>query len=241
MTDPSPQIGQPAAKRLRQRYNAERRFKRYGQIAIAVAVGFLAILLISIGTRAASAFSNHTVTVTIDPSDFSDREDVSVTQVNLAVREALQDLFPETRIDSAARTDLFGLTTRLADLAGQAPAERHPAAGELGKQGRQFLRRQGMTDCFEESVAALLVAEGFTELEEIAYVEPEELLSVEGLHRILLNLITNFTSFAPLGTVLVSLLGIAVAEHSGFIGTLLRLLVLKAPKNLLTFVIDLFQ
>lgn len=57
------------------------------------------------------------------------------------------------------------------------------------------------------------------------------LLSVEGLHRIILNLVTNFTSFAPLGTVLVSLLGIAVAEHSGLIGTSLRLLVLKAPKN----------
>ena len=133
MTDPSPQIGQNAAKRLRQRYNAERRFKRYGQIAIAVAVGFLAILLISIGTRAASAFSNHTVTVTIDPSDFSDREDVSVTQVNLAVREALQDLFPETRIDSAARTDLFGLTTRLAvlPLTRQLQSQSEPASGPV--------------------------------------------------------------------------------------------------------------
>lgn len=68
-------------------------------------------------------------------------------------------------------------------------------------------------------------------------IRPVSLLSVEGLHRIILNLITNFTSFAPLGTVLVSLLGIAVAEHSGLIGAVLRLLVLKAPKNLLTFVI----
>ena len=33
----------------------------------------------------------------------------------------------------------------------------------------------------DETLAHLLVAEGFTELEEIAYVEPEELLSVEGL------------------------------------------------------------
>ncbi len=70
-------------------------------------------------------------------------------------------------------------------------------------------------------------------------IKPVSLLTVEGLHRILLNLITNFTDFAPLGTVLVSLLGIAVAEHSGLIGTVIRLLVLKAPKNLLTFVIVL--
>lgn len=68
-------------------------------------------------------------------------------------------------------------------------------------------------------------------------IKPVNLLSVEGLHRIILNLISNFTSFAPLGTVLVSLLGIAVAEHSGLIGTVLRLLVLKSPKKLLTFVI----
>lgn len=68
-------------------------------------------------------------------------------------------------------------------------------------------------------------------------IKPVNLLSVEGLHRIILNLISNFTAFAPLGTVLVSLLGIAVAEHSGLIGTVLRLLVLKSPQKLLTFVI----
>ncbi len=70
-------------------------------------------------------------------------------------------------------------------------------------------------------------------------IKPVSLLSVEGLHKILIHLVTNFTSFAPLGTVLVALLGIAVAEHSGLIGTSLRLIVIKAPKKLLTFVIVL--
>ncbi len=63
------------------------------------------------------------------------------------------------------------------------------------------------------------------------------LLSEEGLHLILKNLVTNFTSFAPLGTVLVAILGIGIAESSGFIGTVLRLLVIKAPKRLLTMII----
>lgn len=63
------------------------------------------------------------------------------------------------------------------------------------------------------------------------------LLSAEGLHRILTNLITNFTGFAPLGTVLVSLLGIGVAEGSGLIGAAMRLIVLKSPARLLTLVI----
>ncbi len=63
------------------------------------------------------------------------------------------------------------------------------------------------------------------------------LLSVEGLHRILTEMVTNFTSFAPLGTVLVAMLGIGVMEGSGLIGSGLRLLVLSAPPRLLTFVI----
>jgi aminobenzoyl-glutamate transport protein len=60
------------------------------------------------------------------------------------------------------------------------------------------------------------------------------LLSIEGLHRIATSLVTNFTGFAPLGTVLVALLGIGVAEHSGLIGASLRLLVLSSPRFLLT-------
>jgi aminobenzoyl-glutamate transport protein len=70
-----------------------------------------------------------------------------------------------------------------------------------------------------------------------ATIRPVSLLSEDGLHRILTNMVVNFTSFAPLGTVLVALLGIGIAERSGLIGTALRLLVIKAPKKLLTFVI----
>ncbi|MBW3550898.1 MAG: AbgT family transporter [Proteobacteria bacterium] len=65
-------------------------------------------------------------------------------------------------------------------------------------------------------------------------ITPVNLMSIAGLHRILTGLVTNFTSFAPLGTVLVSLIGIGVAEHSGLIGAALRQLVLAAPRFLLT-------
>lgn len=68
-------------------------------------------------------------------------------------------------------------------------------------------------------------------------VRATNLLSVTGLHRILTGLVTNFTSFAPLGTVLTALMGLAVAEASGLIRTSLRLLVLSAPKKLLTVVV----
>ncbi len=68
-------------------------------------------------------------------------------------------------------------------------------------------------------------------------IEPVNLLTVEGLHRIITQMVTNFTGFAPLGVVLVAMLGIGIAESTGFIGTALRLMVLKSPKKILTFVI----
>lgn len=46
-------------------------------------------------------------------------------------------------------------------------------------------------------------------------IEPVNLLTVSGLHRILTGLVSNFTGFAPLGSVLVAMLGIAVAEGTG--------------------------
>ncbi|MDO5090585.1 MAG: AbgT family transporter [Cardiobacteriaceae bacterium] len=63
------------------------------------------------------------------------------------------------------------------------------------------------------------------------------LLSGEGLAKIVSNLVTNFTGFAPLGTVLVALLGVGVAEHSGMISAALRGAVIGAPRKLVTIAI----
>jgi aminobenzoyl-glutamate transport protein len=65
------------------------------------------------------------------------------------------------------------------------------------------------------------------------------LLSKDGLHRILLDMVENYTGFAPLGIVMVALLGIGIAESSGLISASIRLLVAKAPASMLTFVIVL--
>ncbi len=70
-------------------------------------------------------------------------------------------------------------------------------------------------------------------------IAPVSLLSLYGLHRILTEMVTNFTSFAPLGTVLVAMLGLGIAERSGLIGAALRLVVLSAPRSLLTFLVVL--
>ncbi|MFO7977267.1 MAG: AbgT family transporter [Bacteroidales bacterium] len=70
-------------------------------------------------------------------------------------------------------------------------------------------------------------------------VETVNLLSKEGIHRILLGLVDNYTGFAPLGIVMVALLGIGIAESSGLISAAIRMMVLKSPPKMITFVIVL--
>lgn len=72
-----------------------------------------------------------------------------------------------------------------------------------------------------------------------AEISAVNLLSAAGLQRILTSTVTNFTQFAPVGTVLVAVLGIGVAEHSGLLSALLRATVLRAPPVLLTFCVVL--
>jgi len=63
------------------------------------------------------------------------------------------------------------------------------------------------------------------------------LLSENGLKKIFLEMVKNFTNFAPLGIVLVALLGLGIAEGSGLINSVIRIFVLSSPKSLLTFII----
>jgi aminobenzoyl-glutamate transport protein len=63
------------------------------------------------------------------------------------------------------------------------------------------------------------------------------LLSMAGLHYLLTDMVKNFTGFAPLGTVLVAMLGFSFAEKSGLLSTVLRLLVLKSPRFLIVPVV----
>lgn len=60
------------------------------------------------------------------------------------------------------------------------------------------------------------------------------LLSGSSLAAFLSNMVTTFTSFAPLGIVLVAMLGVGVAEHSGYINAGLKTMLGVTPKFLLT-------
>jgi aminobenzoyl-glutamate transport protein len=60
------------------------------------------------------------------------------------------------------------------------------------------------------------------------------LMSIEGLHRMILEATRNFLAYPPLGISLMCLLGIGIAEYSGLMGAMLRLVVLASPRKLVT-------
>ena len=63
------------------------------------------------------------------------------------------------------------------------------------------------------------------------------LMNGDGLRRIFTGLVDNFTGFAPLGVVLVAMLGVGVAEKSGLLSAAVRAMVLDAPPKLVTVAI----
>ncbi|CAG0974306.1 partial p-aminobenzoyl-glutamate transport protein, partial [Anaerolineae bacterium] len=65
-------------------------------------------------------------------------------------------------------------------------------------------------------------------------ISVNSLLSADGLRWIYTNIVKNFIAFPPLGLVLVVMIGLGVAEGSGLFNVLIRQLVLKAPKKLIT-------
>ncbi|WP_042011377.1 AbgT family transporter [Aeromonas fluvialis] len=100
---------------------------------------------------------------------------------------------------------------------------------------------------------ALIVASGIAAAFDISVVDPRpegapgrsttgmitvvSLFSAEGLQRIVSNLVSNFTGFAPLGTVLVALLGVGIAEHSGLLSAAMRGLVMSASRRMVTITV----
>ena len=70
-----------------------------------------------------------------------------------------------------------------------------------------------------------------------ATIEAVSLMNAEGVRRILGGLVSNFVNFAPLGVVLVAMLGVGVAEKSGLLSALVRSIVLNAPKHVVTVAI----
>lgn len=71
-------------------------------------------------------------------------------------------------------------------------------------------------------------------------IEVENLMTAEYLQKMVTDAVDNFVTFAPVGLILVCMLGVAVAEYSGFIGAAIRSAVARAHSPMwLTFVVAL--
>ncbi|MCA0983469.1 AbgT family transporter [Halobacillus yeomjeoni] len=71
--------------------------------------------------------------------------------------------------------------------------------------------------------------------EEGKIVEVNNLLSSDGIVYIFSSMTENFIGFAPLGVVLVTMIGIGLAERTGLISACLRGFVLSVPRQLITY------
>jgi aminobenzoyl-glutamate transport protein len=65
-------------------------------------------------------------------------------------------------------------------------------------------------------------------------VKVQDLASLSWLRQWLAGALGFFTGFAPLGTVLVAMLGLGIAEGSGLVKTMIRALLLRAPHRFVT-------
>ncbi len=63
------------------------------------------------------------------------------------------------------------------------------------------------------------------------------LLTPDGLRFIITSVIRNFLGFAPVGVILVAMVGVGLAEEAGLVAALIRKIVAVAPRRLITFII----
>ncbi len=86
-------------------------------------------------------------------------------------------------------------------------------------------------------VSAIFVGTEVTVLEGTDHEQHHEVLSLlswEGIRWMFLSAIDNFMGFAPLGPVLTVMLGIGIAERTGFVTMGLRILISSVPNSLIT-------
>ena len=60
-----------------------------------------------------------------------------------------------------------------------------------------------------------------------------------GIQYLVSNMLNNFMNFAPLGTLIVGLMGVGVAYKSGFLNSLFKIIIKNKPKKLFTFLVVL--
>ncbi|MBU0505619.1 AbgT family transporter [bacterium] len=63
------------------------------------------------------------------------------------------------------------------------------------------------------------------------------ILSADGLRYFVMNMVSNFSHFAPLGLVVVMIMGVSIAENTGFLESLIKTAIQKVPSGLVIPVI----
>lgn len=71
------------------------------------------------------------------------------------------------------------------------------------------------------------------------HIEIVNLLTLESFVKFSNSFVENFAKFPPLGVVLVAVLGVSIAEYSGFLKVAIRALIINAPRALVSFFVVL--
>lgn len=115
--------GSDAEKRLKARYRAEKRFRAYGLVSIAIALFFLVVLLASIVSRGWTAFTQTYIQLpvtfdaeTIDPDGTREHSTLSTADYRTVINQALEKKFPEIADDRQARNDVKKLVSSGGEL-----------------------------------------------------------------------------------------------------------------------------
>ena len=74
---------------------------------------------------------------------------------------------------------------------------------------------------------------------ETQVVTINNLFNRTGLQYLVSNMINNFINFAPLGTLIVGLMGVGVAYKSGFLNSFFKMITKDKPRKLFTFLVVL--
>jgi phosphate transport system permease protein len=186
----TPHTSTSADRRLRRRYAAERRFQVYGVLAIAVAVGALALLLVSVVARGYGAFYQHVISLEVDLSpdvlgvdEQSDPDALRRANYPAVVKRSLYQLFPEVegRRDRRELTALIssGAAFQLAEMVREDP-------GLVGTRRTVSVPLSDEADLFFKGDVSREVAEADRRLsdQQIAWLDA---LGAEGRVRAIFN------------------------------------------------------
>jgi phosphate transport system permease protein len=168
------------AKRLRRRYAAESRFRRYGLVAIFAAVAVLSLLLFSVVSQGYTAFTQTEIALeihcdpeVIDPAGSRDPESLTRADYQLLAKRALYELFPEVTKRREKRR-LAGLVSSGAGFTLRAMVLDEPAL--IGRRQKVWVKSSDDVDSFVKGLIDrdLPAAERRVKDNELAWIDTLE-------------------------------------------------------------------